>query len=127
MKAAVRYYSVTGHTKDIANALAEGIGIEAISIVDEPVLADKVDVLFLGGAPYANIMAPELRAYAESLTKVGKAVLFSTSNWSKRTMKALRKILTEKGIDVEDETFYSHFLAVKSHIEPAKEFSRKKV
>ena len=127
MNVAIRYYSKTGHTKDIAEALAEGAGEMAISITDEPTLNEKVDILFLGGAPYANIMAPELREYASKLTPetVGKVVLFSTSNWSRRTMLALRKMLKNQGISVEQETFYSHFLAVKSHIEPAKEFAKR--
>ena len=45
----------------------------------------KTDILFLGGAPYANIMAPELREYADNLdpAMASKVVLFTTSNWSK--------------------------------------------
>ena len=70
-KVAVRYCSKTkaGNTKRIATTIAEGANVEAVSISDEPVLSEKVDVLFLGGAPYANIMAPELRKYAEALDK----------------------------------------------------------
>lgn len=68
MKTAVRYYSKLGNTKRIAEAIAEGAGVKAVSVTEEPDLAEYVDVLFLGGAPYANIMAPELRAYAEKLS-----------------------------------------------------------
>ena len=71
MKTAVRYYSKLGNTEKIAQAIAEGAGIEARSIVEEPALPEKVDVLFLGGAPYANIMAPELKAFAEGLRAEG--------------------------------------------------------
>ena len=65
MKKAVRYYSRLGSTKTIAEAIAQGAGVRAVSITEEPELTEPVDVLFLGGAPYANIMAPELKAYAE--------------------------------------------------------------
>lgn len=57
MKKAVRYYSRLGSTKTIAEAIAQGAGVQAVSITEEPELTEPVDVLFLGGAPYANIMA----------------------------------------------------------------------
>ena len=115
MTKAVRYFSKLGNTKTIAEAIAEGAGVSAVSITDEPSLLERVDVLLLGGAPYANIMALELRAYAEKLepTKVGKVVLFTTSNWSRRTVLALKKLLKEKGIPVADEYFYAHMLHIK--------------
>ena len=101
MDIAVRYCSKTkfGNTRRIAEAIADGIGVKAVSIADEPSLKDKADILFLGGAPYANIMAPELREYADNLdpAMASKVVLFTTSNWSKRTVLALKKILKAKG------------------------------
>ena len=124
---AVRYFSKIGNTKQIAEAIAEGIGEKAVSITDEPELREHVSLLFLGGAPYANIMAPELRAYAENLSadRVVRVVLFTTSNWSRRTVRALKKMLREKGIPVEDEYFYAHMLQIKNRLEAAREFGRK--
>ena len=129
MKAAVRYFSKLGNTKTIAEAIAEGVGVKAVSINDEPVLSERVNVLFLGGAPYANIMAPELRTYAESLSSklVGKVVLFTTSNWSRRTVYALQKILKERNIPVDSEHFYAHMLNIKGRSEAAKEFGKRKM
>ena len=119
MKNAVRYFSKSGHTKAIADAIAKGAGVEAFSVTDEPQLKEEVDVLFLGGAPYASVMAPELKAYADQLeaSMVGKVVLFTTSNWSRRTVLALKKQLRGKGISVADEYFYAHMLHIKGHIE----------
>ena len=127
MSVAVRYFSKLGNTKQIAEAIEEGAGTTAVSITDEPALTEYVDVLFLGGAPYANIMDPELKAYGEALDpeKVGKVVLFTTSNWSQRTVLALRKTLTEKGINVEKEHFFAHMLNIKGRKDPAKEFGKK--
>ena len=107
MKTAVRYFSKLGNTKKIAEAIAEGADVKAVSIVDEPKLNEQVDILFLGGAPYANIMAPELKEYAQNLKpeQVGKVILFTTSNWSRRTVLALRKLLTSNGIKVDKEYF----------------------
>ena len=129
MNRAVRYYSKLGNTKAIAEAIAEGAGVPAISITDEPELKERTEILFLGGAPYANIMAPELKAYAEKLDKtmVGKVVLFTTSNWSRRTVLALKKMLKEKGIPVEDDYFYAHMLHIKGRVDAAREFGGQKV
>ncbi|MBQ9031067.1 MAG: flavodoxin [Parasporobacterium sp.] len=126
---AVRYFSKSGNTKTIAEAIAEGINVKAVSITDEPALKEDVDVLFLGGAPYANIMAPELKQYAENLdkTKVKKVVLFTTSNWSRRTVLTLKKILQKKGITVAEDYFYAHMLHIKGRIEAAKAFGQKHI
>lgn len=129
MNIAVRYLSKSGNTKKIAEAIADGAGTSAVSITDEPTLSVHADILFLGGAPYANVMAPELRRYTENLTaeKVGKVVLFTTSNWSRRTVKGLQKILTAKGIEVADEHFYAQMLNISGRLEAAREFGRKYV
>lgn len=126
---AVRYYSKTGNTEKIANAIAESLGVQAVSVLKESVLDETVDILFLGGAPYANIMAPELRKYAEGLTadKVHKVVLFTTSNWSRRTVRALRKIIGKKGIPVEEDYFYAHMLNIKGKLDEAKEFAERHI
>lgn len=127
MNIAVRYLSKSGNTKRIAEAIAEGAETSAVPITDEPTLSERVDILFLGGAPYANVMAPELRRYAEELSseKVGKIVLFTTSNWSHRTVKGLQKIFAAKGIAVSDEHFYAHMLNINGRLEAAREFGRK--
>lgn len=127
MTKAVRYFSKLGNTRTIAEAIAEGAGVDAVSIADEPELSQYVDVLYLGGAPYANIMAPELRAYADRLdaAKVGRVVLFTTSNWSRRTVLALKKRLKEKGVDVADDYFYAHMLHIRGRVEAAREFGRR--
>lgn len=129
MNIAVRYCSKTkfGNTRRIAEAIADGIGVKAVSIADEPKLQEKADILFLGGAPYANIMAPELKAYAEDIDPkmVSEVTLFTTSNWSKRTVLALKKMLKGKGISVSEDYFYAHMLNIDGKLEEAKEFGKK--
>ncbi|MBR1584961.1 MAG: hypothetical protein IJ662_05425 [Clostridia bacterium] len=127
MKKAVRYFSKLGNTKTIAEAIAAGAGVRAVSIAEEPALTEFVDILYLGGAPYANIMAPELKAYAERLdqSRVGTVRLFTTSNWSRRTVLALKKLLREKGIQVEEAYFYAHMLHIHGRVEAARDFGRK--
>ena len=126
MNIAVRYYSQSGRTEKIAQAIAKGAGVQAVSITEEPELAGQVDILFLGGAPYANIMAPELKAYAAGLSadNVKKAVLFTTSNWSRRTVLALKKQLKAKGISVAGDSFYAQAARIDGRISAAEEFGR---
>ena len=125
MKYAVRYLSKLGHTKDIANAIAEALEIDAISIIDENKLSEHVQILFLGGAPYANVMDPKLKEYASNLKKedVDEVILFTTSNWSRRTVKSLKKILRNNGIIVRDNYFYAHMLNIKNRIPAAKKIA----
>ena len=128
MKTAVRYYSKMGNTQKIAAAIAAGAGTNALSVTEEPELGEYCELLFLGGAPYANIMAPELRDYAERLQpeQVGRVVLFTTSNWSRRTVLALRKLLGEKGIPVDEDYFYAHMLNIEGRTEAARAFGLSK-
>lgn len=51
---------------------------------------------------------------------------FTTSNWSRRTVYALRKILKEKNIPVDPEYFYAHMLNIKDRVDAAKEFGKRK-
>ena len=51
MNKAVRYFSKLGNTKTIAEAIAEGAGVPAVSITDEPELKQRVDIFLLSGAP----------------------------------------------------------------------------
>ena len=69
-------------------------------------------------------MSSKLREYANNLIKenVKAVALFTTSNWSRRTVRALKKILREKNILVYDEFLYVHMLAVNGAIEKTKLF-----
>ena len=126
MNIAVRYYSKSGRTQAIAQAIAKGAGVEAVSITEAPELNEKTDLLFLGGAPYANMMAPQLSDYAKKLgcENVERVVLFSTSGWSKRTLRTLKNILNSNGIKVEDESFYAQASKVDEKISEAEEFGK---
>jgi len=119
----IRYYSKTGNTKKIAEYIANELNLKALSI-DQNDYNSPCGLLFLGGAPYANIMSSKLREYANNLIKenVKAVALFTTSNWSRRTVRALKKILREKNILVYDEFLYVHMLAVNGAIEKTKLF-----
>lgn len=129
MKIAIRYCSTYGRTKAIAEEMAAELGVEAVSVRDEPELSEPVDVLFLGGAPYWNIMDPALQAYAERLRPemVGAVVLFTTSNWSHRTAIGLREILESRGIAVAPGHFYSHMSQIDGKRPAARTFAQQAI
>ena len=126
MDIAVRYCSLHGNTKAIAEEIADELGVQAISISDEPELKERADVLFLGGAPYWSVMDPALEEYARKLSpvRVGTVVLFTTSNWSRRTAIGLREILENKGIVVAPGHFYAHMTQIEKRKSAARRFAR---
>lgn len=104
MKLAVRYYSRGGNTKKIAEAIANAVGVEA-KTVSEP-LAEDVDLLFLGSAPYAFDVDDEVKKFISGIqVSVGKVVNFSTSAAVRSTRKYVEKLLAEKKIPVAKEEF----------------------
>ena len=101
--------------------------MQAVSITDEPPLTEYAEILYPGGAPYVNIMAPALKTYTEKLEKsrVGHVRLFTTSNWLRRTVLALKKLLREKGIQAENESFYAHMPHMKGRADAAEVFGKR--
>ena len=106
MKYAVRYFTMTGNTKRLAEAVAKELCVEALPI-DQPI-EEKVDVLFLGNSYYAFSIAPEVAAFVSSLDKekVGKIVNFGTAAMLKSTFKKVRKVADNVGIPVLDQEFH---------------------
>ena len=105
MKIAVRYYSRTGNTKKLAEAIAKAVHVEA-KTTDEP-LREDVDILFLGSSVYANGVDGNIKMFIQNLNiKVGKVVNFSTAALVKSTYKQVSKLLAEKHIPLEQEEFY---------------------
>ena len=128
MKTAVRYYSRSGNTKTVADAIARGAGAEAVSVDAAGAAVDEtVDVLFIGGALYAYGIDRNLKRFLGSLKKenVGRAVVFSTSMMSKHALDLIKTGLKDKGIPVEAETSYVKSKDVPNASEAAEAFGKK--
>jgi flavorubredoxin len=128
MSVAVRYLSKSGNTKKVAEAFARVAGVEAISVDQEGAkITERVDTLFIGGALYAYGIDNVLKEYIAGIdaSKVGRAVVFSTSWLSKHALDLIAKGLKEKGIEVVSETFYLKSKAVDSNIAAAEEFAKR--
>ena len=106
MKAAVRYYTKTGNTKRLAEALAAAIGVEALPLTAP--LTERVDVLFLGNSYYAFSIDPEVRAYVRGLDKamVGKIVNFGTAAMLNSTWKKVKAEADKVGIPMDEREFH---------------------
>lgn len=106
MKIAVRYYTKTGNTKRLAQAVAEALDTEALPI-GVPV-EGEYDVLFLGNSYYAFSIDPEVRAFIRSLdkSKIGRIVNFGTAAMLNSTLKKVKAEAAKVGIPVDDREFH---------------------
>lgn len=106
MKVAVRYYTKTGNTKRLAEAIAKALGVEALPI-STPV-AEQVDVLFLGNSYYAFSIDPEVRDFVRALdkSKVGKIVNFGSAAMLNSTYKKVKAEADKIGIPMDEREFH---------------------
>ena len=106
MNIAVRYYTKTGNTKRLAEAVAAAAGVEALPI-SQPV-TEKADILFLGNSYYAFTIDPEVRSFIRSLdkTKVGKIVNFGSAAMMNSTWKKVKAEADKAGIPMDEREFH---------------------
>ena len=106
MKIAVRYYTKTGNTKRLAEAVAEAVGCKALPI-SEPV-QEKTEILFLGHSYYAFSIDPEVRDFVRKLdpAKVGKIVNFGSAAMLNSTYKKVKAEADKKGIPMDEREFH---------------------
>ena len=104
MKTCVLYFSRTGNTKRMAEAIAEATKAPTFNIASsEPSIAENYDLLILGTPVEGFRPAMETVAFVERLPKAEgkKAILFCTcALWKGRTFKVLEKELSRKGYDI---------------------------
>ena len=106
MTVAVRYYTRTGNTKRLAEAVANALGVEAFPI-SAPV-TEKVDILFLGNSYYAFSIDPEVRDFVRSLDrgKVGRIVNFGSAAMLNSTWKKVKAEADRAGIPMDEREFH---------------------
>ncbi len=128
MKVQVRYYSRSGNTKVLADAIAKGANVKAISIDDDNALiAEKTDILFIGGALYAYGLDSKIKKYISELdaNNIKKAIVFSTSWISKHSIDLLKKELAKKNINVSEEYIYYKNKPNSNELKEAEETTKK--
>ena len=105
MNIAIRYYTRSGNTKKLADAISEALNIEAFD-VSVP-LSEKTDILFLGCSYYAFDVDPIVKEFiVNNKDNIGKIVCFGTSAMMKSMKKPVTKVAKTVGIAVSDEEFH---------------------
>ncbi|MBP0986252.1 MAG: flavodoxin [Oscillospiraceae bacterium] len=106
MTAAVRYYTKTGNTKRLAEAVAAAVGVEALPLTSP--IEEPVDVLFLGNSYYAFSIDPEVREFVRGLDpeKIGKIVNFGTAAMLNTTWKKVKAEADRASIAMDDREFH---------------------
>ncbi len=106
MKYAVRYYTKTGNTKKLAEAIAAELGVEALPITEA--VEEKTDILFLGNSYYAFTIDPEVKAFIASLDKekVGRIVNFGSAALLNSTYKKVKAEADKVGIPMMEQEFH---------------------
>ena len=133
MKIAVRYYTKTGNTKKLAEAIGKAVGADALPIstpVDEP-----VDILFLGNSYYAFNIDPEVRDFVRGLdkSKVGRIVNFGSAAMLNSTSQKVKAEADKAGVPMDEREFHcrGEFKGIhkgrpnESDMKAAAEFARK--
>ena len=106
MTYAVRYYTKTGNTRRLAEAIAKELGVEAHPL--EIPITEKVDLLFLGNSYYAFSIDPEVRRFISVLdkNKVGRIVNFGSAAMLNSTFKKVKAEAEKVGIPMYEKEFH---------------------
>ena len=133
MKTAVRYYTKTGNTKRLAEAIAKAVGVEALPI--SVPITEPVDILFLGNSYYAFTIDPEVKTFVSSLDKkmVGRIVNFGSAAMMNSTWKKVKAVADKTGVRMDEREFHckGEFKGVhkgkpdETDLKAAAEFARK--
>jgi flavodoxin len=104
MNACVVYFSRTGNTKRLAQAIADTVKVPIFDIAStQPSAIENFELLILGTPVEGSSPAKETVAFIESMPKMEgkKAILFCTNRLfgSGRTMKIMEKMLDSKGYE----------------------------
>lgn len=105
MNTAVRYYTRSGNTKKLADAIAKTISSESKDLSTP--LEERAEILFLGCSYYAFDVDAEVKRFiVENKDKIGKIVCFGTSAMMKSMKKPVSRVADTVGIAVAEEEFH---------------------
>ena len=105
MNIAVRYYTRSGNTKRLADAVADAVSVKAENVTVP--LTQKADILFLGCSYYAFDVDEAVKSFITSNKDyIGKIVCFGTSAMMKSIKKPVSKAAGAVGVAVANEEFH---------------------
>lgn len=111
MNVRVAYFSSTGNTRRVAEAIAAELEVEALPISAVGNSQEPTELLLLGGAVYANHghgLHASLKAFIDGLdaSKVQRAAIFATGFIQSEAISMMRWRLAKMNIPVADESFF---------------------
>ena len=105
MNIAIRYFSRTGNTKKLADAISEAVNVPALT-ADMP-LDEKADILFLGSSVYAAGVDEVVKRFLkDNKDKIGTIVNFSTAALLPSTYAQVKKLAEALDINVCDLEYH---------------------
>ena len=105
MNIAVRYYTRSGNTKKLAEAVAQSVGVAAEDVFVP--LQEKADILLLGCSYYGFDMDENVKKFIlDNKEKIGKIACFGTSAMMSSMKKPLKKVTEPVGLTICDEEFH---------------------
>jgi len=115
----VIYYSLTGNTRKVAEAIATELGVAAENVKTKDTLAED-SFVFLGAGLYGPLRGWGLKRFIESNDFHGRKVaLFGTSGAGQgKELGALEELVTAKGAEIAGRFFCSGeflFLVNRKH------------
>lgn len=104
MKVAVRYYSKSGNTKNLAEKIAHSMETQAYPV--DVVIEEDVDILFIGSSVYAGGVNGNIKSFIKSIDKsIGQVVHFGSSGTGATNYKKIKKLVEAKGLVMSDREF----------------------
>lgn len=105
MKYAIRFYSKTGNTERLANAVSEVLDIPAYDISYK--LTEDVDILFFGSGVYGCALDPAVVSFISDIeVNVGEFVNFSTAGMMMSNYDLVKDVLSTTDIVLSEKEFH---------------------
>lgn len=105
MTIAIRYYSKSGNSKKLADAISEALGVPALSVDQK--LTENVDLLFLCSAVYwAGIDAQVKSFLADPGAKIGKLANVSNAALVESNYGQIKKLSAASAIPLAEKEYH---------------------
>ena len=132
MEVAIRYYTQTGNTKKLADAIAAELGLEAKDI-SYP-LTEPADILFLCNSVYWAGIDKQVKQFVKTnAAKIGMLVNVSSAALIESTYNQMKNVAKDAGVKLSAQEFHCRGNLAMLHaghpnaddIKAAKAFARK--
>ncbi len=105
MNIEIRYYTQTGNSKKIADAIANELGLQARSI-EEP-MTEKADILFLCNSVYwAGVDKHVKQFIKKNAGNIGEIVNVSTAALIESSYGQMKSVAKDAGVRLSDKEFH---------------------